>query len=155
MRSLTRDPGLANPGGVRPWTIYLEVLIHDFDVLAGLNPGASPVEVFAMADALVAPEFKASGLLDTSIVLIRWDNGAMATAEANFSAAYGYDIRGEVFGSRGMVTSGDQRRSTATLFGHDGMRAETVRMDTQLFMDAFIVELQVFVEPSELRHRPP
>lgn len=33
MRSLTRDPGIPNPGAVKPWTIFLETLIHDFDTL--------------------------------------------------------------------------------------------------------------------------
>ena len=41
MRSLTRDPGLANPAGVPPWTIFLQTLIHDFDTVLWLNPGAS------------------------------------------------------------------------------------------------------------------
>ena len=61
MRSVTRDPGLANPGGVPPWTVFTQTLIHDFDALLWLNPGASPVEVYATADALVAPEFKRLG----------------------------------------------------------------------------------------------
>ncbi len=42
MRSLTRDPGLANPGGVPPWTVFTQTLIHDFDTLLWLNPGAQP-----------------------------------------------------------------------------------------------------------------
>ena len=155
MRSLTRDPGLANPAGVLPWTIYLETLIHDFDTLAWLNPGASPVEVFAMADALVAPDFKDNGLLDTSVVLIRWDNGAMSTAEANFSAAYGYDIRAEVFGSNGMVTAGDQRSTTALVFGPEGVRADTARMDTNLFVGAYTAELQAFVDAVRNATPPP
>ena len=57
--------------------------------------------MYATADALVAPDFKAAGLLDTAVVVITFDNGARAVAEASFSAAYGYDVRGEVFGSRG------------------------------------------------------
>ena len=109
MRSLTRDPGLANPAGVPPWTMFLQTLIHDFDTLLWLNPGAEPVEVYATADALVAPDFKEAGLLDTAVVLITFDNGARAVAEASFSATYGYDVRGEVFGSAGMVTAGDGR----------------------------------------------
>jgi hypothetical protein len=40
-------------------------------------------------------------------------NGGRAVAEANFSAAYGYDVRGEVFGSKGMVTVGSGARSSA------------------------------------------
>ena len=117
MRSLTRDPGLADPGGVPPWTIFPQTLIHDFDTLLWLNPGAEPVRCYATADALVAPDFKAAGLLDTAVVVITFDNGAIATAEASFSAAYGYDVRGEVFGSAGMVTAGD----TAT-HRHDPVR---------------------------------
>jgi myo-inositol 2-dehydrogenase/D-chiro-inositol 1-dehydrogenase len=106
MRSLTRDPGLANPAAVPPWTIFLLTLIHVFDALLWLNPGAESVEVYATADALVAPDSKDAGLLDTAVVVITFDNGARAMAEASFSAAYGYDVRGEVFGSKGMVTAG-------------------------------------------------
>ena len=106
MRSLTRDPGLAHPAGVPPWTVFLQTLIHDFDTLLWLNPGAEPVEVYASADALVAPDFKEAGLLDTAVVLITFDNGARAVAEASFSATYGYDVRGEIFGSAGVVSNG-------------------------------------------------
>ncbi|MHA3685108.1 Gfo/Idh/MocA family oxidoreductase [Leucobacter sp. HY1908] len=144
MRSVTRDPGLANPGAVKPWTIFLETLIHDFDTLNWLNAGARPVEVFAMADALVAPEFKDAGLLDTAVVTIRYDNGAMATAEANFSAAYGYDVRGEVFGSAGMVTAGDVHASSARHFSAAGATSATTRLNIDLFHQAYTDELVSF-----------
>src|SRR3954470_15326339 len=85
MRSVTRDPGLADPGAVPPWTIFTQTLIHDFDALLWLNPGAEAVSVYATADALVAPEFRSAGLLDTAVVVITFDNGAIATAEASFS----------------------------------------------------------------------
>ena len=42
IRSVTRDPGLANPAAVPPWTIFIQTLIHDFDTLLWLNPGADP-----------------------------------------------------------------------------------------------------------------
>ena len=38
MRSLTRDPGLANPAAVPPWTVFLLTLIHDFDTAAVAQP---------------------------------------------------------------------------------------------------------------------
>src|SRR6476619_4845238 len=136
MRSLTRDPGLANPGGVPPWTIFLQTLIHDFDTLLWLNPGASPVEVYATADALVAPDHKQAGLLDTAVVVITFDNGARAVAEASFSASYGYDVRAEVFGSGGMVTAGTTTPTAMSLFDSSGRHDETVRGDVDLFLDA-------------------
>lgn len=146
LRSLTRDPKLADPAPIPPWTIFLETLIHDFDTLRYLNPGAEPVEVFAMADALVRPDFKDRGLLDTAVVTIRFDNGALATAEANFQAVYGYDVRGEVFGSNGMLTMGDIRRTDLTAYGPDGITADCTVYDQDLFQDAYIAELADFAD---------
>jgi myo-inositol 2-dehydrogenase/D-chiro-inositol 1-dehydrogenase len=144
LRSLTRDPGLANPGAVPPWTIFTQTLIHDFDALNWLNLGSRAVEVGVMADALVAPDYKDSGLLDTAVVTIRYDNGAIGVAEASFSAAYGYDVRAEVFGSGGMVLAGSPAHLTTSLWTADGAAQPTARMDTELFGDAYAAELAAF-----------
>ena len=146
LRSLTRDPGLEDPSVVEPWTIFLETLIHDFDTLRWLNPGAEAVEVYAVSDALVRPDWKDRGLLDTAVVLVRFDNGAMATAEASFQAVYGYDVRSEVFGSEGMVTAGEVRRTSMTFYGDRGQASDTTRLNTDLFLDAYTAELAHFVD---------
>lgn len=146
LRSLTRDPKLADPAPIPPWTIFLETLIHDFDALRFLNPGAEPTEVFALADALIRPDFADRGLLDTALVTVRFDNGALATAEASFQAVYGYDVRGEVFGSAGMLTVGDARRTSLTRYGLSGMAADCVTYDQDLFRDAYIAELGDFTD---------
>ena len=154
MRSLTRDPGLADPAGVPPWTIFLQTLIHDFDALLWLNPGAEPVSVYATADALVAPEHKDDGLLDTAVVVITFDNGAIAVAEASFSAAYGYDVRGEVFGSAGMVSAGDGARSSLVHSNSTGRHVDTVRRDVDLFHEAYTAEFVEFTEAVRQRRTP-
>ncbi|GGZ65019.1 Gfo/Idh/MocA family oxidoreductase [Streptomyces bluensis] len=154
LRSLTRDPKLHDPAPIPPWTIFLETLIHDFDTLRFLNPGAEPVEVFAWADALVRPDFKDRGLLDTAVVTLRFDNGALATAEANFQAVYGYDVRGEVFGSAGMLTMGDIRRSHLTSYGADGVAADCVTYDQDLFHDAYVAELADFTDSVRTGRAP-
>lgn len=146
LRSLTRDPALNNPAASPQWVIFLETLIHDFDTLRYLNPGAEAVEVHVMADALIAPEYKAKGLLDTAVVSIRFDNGALATAEASFQALYGYDVRGEVFGSAGMLTMGEIRDSDLLRYTATGIQADTLRMDTDLLRDAYVAELNHFVD---------
>jgi myo-inositol 2-dehydrogenase/D-chiro-inositol 1-dehydrogenase len=146
LRSLTRDPGLADPGAVPPWTIFTQTLIHDFDTLNWFNAGAAAVEVNAMADALVAPAFRSAGLLDTAVVTIRFGNGALATAEASFSAAYGYDVRGEVFGSAGMVTAGTPAQPAVRHWSGAGVAGPTVRGDTELFPDAYAAELAAFCQ---------
>lgn len=146
MRSLTRDPGLADPGAVPPWTIFLQTLIHDFDALLWLNPGASPVEVYATADALVAPAFKDAGLLDTAMVVVTFDNGARAVAEASFSASYGYDVRAEVFGSEGMVSAGSGARTAMVLRNATGLHQETARGDVELMRESYVGELVEFAD---------
>ncbi|MCW2704580.1 MAG: oxidoreductase domain protein [Blastococcus sp.] len=146
LRSLTRDPGGFDPSRVPPDTIFLETLIHDFDTLRFLNPGAEAVEVVATADALVEPDWRDRGLLDTAVVVVRFDNGALGTAEACFEAAYGYDVRGEVLGSGGMAQMGDGRRTGMTYSDAAGRSVETVRGDQELFVDAYTAELTAFVD---------
>ncbi len=155
LRSLTRDPGGFDPARVAPDTIFLETLIHDFDTLRFLNPGAEAVEVYAVADALVEPGWRDRGLLDTAVVTVRFDNGAVGTAEACFEAAYGYDVRGEVFGSSGMATMGDGRRTTMTFSGVPGRTAETVRSDQELFTGAYTAELAAFADAVRAGTPPP
>ncbi len=102
--------------------------------------------MYAIADALVRPDYKERGLRDTALVNLRFDSGAMATAEANFHAVYGYDVRGEVFGSGGMLTMGDVRRSNMTRFAADGVCNATTRLNTDLFQDGYTAQLGAFVD---------
>jgi myo-inositol 2-dehydrogenase/D-chiro-inositol 1-dehydrogenase len=144
LRSLTRDPGRGptDPEVVPPWTIFTQTLIHDFDTLNWLNPGARAVDVVATADSLTAPGHPT--LLDHATVVIRYDNGAIATAEASFAATYGYDVRGEVLGSEGMVTMGEGAQSSLRLHNADGRLAATSHSDTDLLIDAYTGELAEF-----------
>jgi myo-inositol 2-dehydrogenase / D-chiro-inositol 1-dehydrogenase len=146
VRSVTRDPGGFDPSRVAPGTIFNETLIHDFDALRFLNPGAEAVEVYATADALVEPEWRDKGLLDTAVVTVRFDNGAVGVAEACFEATYGYDVRGEVFGSGGMATMGDGRRTGMVFSGPVGRAVDTVRSDQELLAGAYAAELAAFVD---------
>lgn len=146
LRSVTRDPGPfgADPAKIPQWTIFLETLIHDFDTLNYLNPNACATKVTAHANALIKPEAKADGFLDTAVVTVEYVNGAIGTAEASFSAVYGYDVRGEVFGSCGMVAAGEVRANNMTYYGADGISVDTPRRDTDLLRDAYLAELTAF-----------
>lgn len=146
LRSVTRDPGGFDPERVPPNTIFLETLIHDFDVMRYLNPGATAVEVYAIADALVAPQWRERGLLDTAAAMVRFDNGAVGVGEACFEAVYGYDVRAEVFGSGGKATMGDGRRTGLAFSDASGRSVDTVRSNLELFADAYTSELSAFVD---------
>lgn len=143
LRSNTRDPAVP-PGGVVPWAIFLETLIHDFDALRWLA-ASEAIEVHALADALVWPKDR-PGFPDTALVTIRFANGALAMADASFQSAYGYDVRAEVFGSAGMVTVGDGRVDAALHYGPRGVSRSQVYWFKELFGAAFVAELDHFVD---------
>ena len=109
------------------------------------------MEVYAIADALVEPGLRDQGFLDTAVVTIRYSNGAIAVAEANFSALYGYDIRGEVFGSKGMVQAGRATETAARRFTAEGMSADTPRLNVELFRQAYTDELADFADAVRAR----
>ena len=146
VRSVTRDPGGFDPSRVAPDTIFNGTLIHDFDTLRFLNPGAEAVQVYAVADALVEPSWRDRGLSDTAVVTVRFDNGAVGVAEACFEAAYGYDVRGEVFGSGGMATMGDGRVTGMVYSGPAGRTMEMSRSDQGLLAGAYVDELAAFAD---------
>ncbi|KQY58731.1 hypothetical protein ASD11_03540 [Aeromicrobium sp. Root495] len=154
LRSVTRDPGRgpADPDGVPPWTIFTQTLIHDFDTLNWLNPGARAVDVMATAGSLTAPGHPT--LLDHATVVIRYDNGAQAVAEASFAAVYGYDVRGEVLGSEGMVSMGDGSQSSLRVSNASGRNATQAFSDTELLIDAYTGELVEFVSAVQERRAP-
>jgi myo-inositol 2-dehydrogenase/D-chiro-inositol 1-dehydrogenase len=135
LRSLTRDPGISAEvaARVKPWTIFNETLIHDFDTLCWLNPGARVTEVYAQAAALIHPQFADAGFLDTSVVQMRFDNGAFGVAEASFQAVYGYDVRGEVFGSGGVAMAGRPPEQAG-------------RQNTELFADAYVAQFAHLIQ---------
>ncbi|GAB4100684.1 Gfo/Idh/MocA family oxidoreductase [Sinomonas halotolerans] len=154
LRSLTRDPGtgsIPHAARVPQWTMFLETLIHDFDALNWMNPGAEPVSVHVLADALVEPDLRDAGFIDTAVATIRYSNGAMAVAEASFSALYGYDVRGETFGSRGMVQAGRPTETAARTYGPEGLSARTPRLNIELFADAYRDELADFAAHAAAR----
>jgi myo-inositol 2-dehydrogenase / D-chiro-inositol 1-dehydrogenase len=144
LRSLTRDPSLDQPERVTASAIFLETLIHDFDVLRFLAGGAEPVEVFAHADALILPEWKDRGMLDTAAVMLRYDSGAIATADASFQAVYGYDVRAEVFGTLGMANVGDSVGSSLVHHSRSGTSRARPHWFLEVFGDAYVAELVHF-----------
>jgi len=144
LRSLTRDPAPLEPETIKRNAIFVETLIHDFDILNWFNRGAVALDVRAVADALIRPDYADAGFLDTALVTIRYDNGALATAEASLQTSYGYDVRLEVFGPNGMVTAGGAPPADTRRYSADGATVGTAQRNLELFHDAYVAELTDF-----------
>jgi len=95
------------------------MVIHDFD-LARFYLGEDPCEIFAIANVLVDEKIGSECHdHDTCMVILRTASGKQCHINNSRSAAYGYDQRVELFGSRGMLIADNQpehhlRRYTPT-----------------------------------------
>jgi len=104
---------------------FRDQTIHFFDMLRWVT-GEEPVEVYADGAALVDPAVGEAGDVDTSMLLIRLSGGGFANIDNSRRAAFGYDERIELFGSKGMVYSDRLLTSGVVHLDATGRRTATV-----------------------------
>jgi myo-inositol 2-dehydrogenase/D-chiro-inositol 1-dehydrogenase len=120
----SRDPGAPPVEYIRrSGGIFKDMLIHDFDICRWILDD-EPVSVYATASCLTDPAIAAAGDADTTAVTIRTQRGRLCQINTTRRAAYGYDQRFEVLGSRGMLAAGNHRPTevsahTATAISSD------------------------------------
>ncbi|HXH03660.1 MAG TPA: inositol 2-dehydrogenase [Candidatus Competibacteraceae bacterium] len=129
--------------------------IHFFD-LARWIMGEEPVEIYAAGACLVDPEIGKAGDIDTSMVTIRFQSGALCVIDSSRRTGYGYDERIEVFGSEGMVESERQRTHGVSYYKGDkiikhGLHPgwfERMEPTYGYALDAFVTALEHGKAPS-------
>ncbi len=110
----SRDPGappveyLKRSGG-----IFRDMLIHDFDVFRWILDDDA-ASVYATGSVLTDPAVGSVGDVDSTAVTIRTKRGRLAQINTSRRAAYGYDQRFEVLGSKGMLQAGNHRPTEVT-----------------------------------------
>lgn len=129
--------------------MFLDMTIHDFDMVCFLS-GSKPVEVYAAGAALVNPDIAKVGDIDTAIITMKLENGALAVIDNSRQAAYGYDQRAEAFGSKGQIAVANDTPSTAVLSTKDGVTAEKpLYFFLERYMASFIKEVGQFTAAVE------
>ncbi|TDT56493.1 inositol 2-dehydrogenase [Fonticella tunisiensis] len=129
--------------------IFLDMTIHDFDMVRYLS-GSEVEEVFTHAAVLVDPAIGEAGDVDTAIISLKFKNGALGVIDNSRRAAYGYDQRVEVFGSKGSVTVSNDTDSSAVLSTEDGVISEKPKyFFLERYKDSFVAELRDFFNAIE------
>ena len=146
IRDTMRDPApppreyVAVSGG-----LFRDMTIHNFDCVRWLA-GSEAVEVSAMAACLVDPMFAELGDVDTSIVTIRFESGALAVIDNSRRSGYGYDLRTEIFGAEGALFVGFHQDTPITHFGAGGVTTDHVHFFLERFDAAYAAEVRDFVD---------
>jgi myo-inositol 2-dehydrogenase / D-chiro-inositol 1-dehydrogenase len=125
--------------------IFLDMTIHDLD-MARFVTGSEVVSVFARGAVRVDPAIGEAGDLDTVVLVLVHENGAITTIDNSRQAVYGYDQRVEVFGSGGMVASENPYMTSTVVRDASGSHLSAIPF---FFLDryvpAYVAEWAAFV----------
>ena len=125
--------------------LFIDMMIHDFD-MAQFQAGSPVTEVYTQAAVLVDPAIGRAGDVDTAIVLLKFENGALGVIDNSRRAAYGYDQRVEVFGSLGMAAGENDGDTTVRLSTADGVQSDKPQyFFLERYMASFIREMKAFI----------
>jgi myo-inositol 2-dehydrogenase / D-chiro-inositol 1-dehydrogenase len=143
----SRDPAPPPPAYVAvSGGIFLDMTIHDFD-MARFQAGSEVVEVYAAGAVLVDEAIGKAGDIDTAIITLRFANGALAVIDNSRKAAYGYDQRVEVFGSKGAAAAENDAPSTVKLSNESGVAGDKpLYFFLERYKEAFISEMRSFLD---------
>ena len=143
----SRDPApppidyIKSSGGM-----FLDMTIHDFD-MARFMVNSKVISIFAVGRNLVDPNIGMAGDIDTAVVTITFDSGAIATIDNSRQAVYGYDQRVEVFGSEGMAGTENNKSDNHYYYNKKG---QSESLPLHFFMDRYIPsyfnEMKAFID---------
>ena len=140
----SRDPGpppvdyIKVSGG-----IFKDMLIHDFDIFRWIL-GDEAATVHATGSCLTDPAIATAGDIDSTAVTIRTRRGRLAQINTSRRAAYGYDQRFEVLGSKGMLQAGNHKPTEVT-----AATGESVSLDKP---EHFFLERYRIAYANEMAH---
>ena len=147
LKITSRDPEPPNPAYIKvSGGIFLDMTIHDFDMACFLTD-SDVEELYVNSAVLVDPAIGEQGDVDTAIIAMKMANGALAVIDNSRKAAYGYDQRAELFGSKGMVATSNDTVSSAVISNADGVTGEKpLFFFLERYMGSFSEEMRQFTE---------
>lgn len=126
--------------------IFFDTTVHDFD-MARYVMQDEIVEVYATGNTLISEDIKNLGDLDTTMVLLKFKNGAVGSINNSRQAVYGYDQRVEVFGSSGTTIAHNEKETQVEVIDSDGAHTEKpLYFNTERYPEAFFNEIKEFVD---------
>lgn len=126
--------------------IFMDMTIHDFDMVRYLA-GSEVTEVTAYGAALSDAGYDEYGDIDTAIVMMKFENGALGVIDNSRAAHYGYDQRTEVHCDKGCVQVSNDLNNTAMISSAEGVSiAKPTWFFLERYNNAFIAEAQAFTD---------
>jgi myo-inositol 2-dehydrogenase/D-chiro-inositol 1-dehydrogenase len=146
----SRDPHppsaefLRHSGGM-----FRDFTIHDLDMARYLV--GEIAEVYASGANLIDPVIGELGDIDTCAVTLLAKSGALVQINNSRRSVYGYDQRVEVFGGRGMLLAGNQRKTSVEKWSECYTSAQDLLFPffVERYREAYVAELDAFAYALE------
>jgi myo-inositol 2-dehydrogenase/D-chiro-inositol 1-dehydrogenase len=144
-RSQSSDPGPAPEAYIASSAgFFKDSVIHDIDTARFV---AGEVErVTALGRVMVDPVYRKYGDVDTSVITLEFESGALGVLMNSRRTVYGHDLRVEVHGSLGKVVAEDERATKVWTYDTAGVHGDFYYHFIERFTDAYRLELQAFVD---------
>jgi myo-inositol 2-dehydrogenase/D-chiro-inositol 1-dehydrogenase len=135
--------------------IFLDMTIHDFD-MARFVTGSEVIEVFARGALRMQDAYAQAHDVDTAVVTLTHDNGCLTLIDNSRQAAYGFDQRVEVLGSRGMAASENPFVHSGLVRTADGTRTTVPQaFFLERYRQSYVAQWTAFVEAIAAGEPPP
>ncbi len=121
---------------------FLDMSVHDLDVARFLVGEVE--EVHAWASVLFDERFAKADDWDTSVIMMKFRNGALGVVETARHSTWGYDIRAEVAGAEGKVVVDGGQKTPAVHFRNVATEGDLYGDFMDRFEVAYRRELEVF-----------
>ncbi|OUP53142.1 inositol 2-dehydrogenase [Butyricicoccus pullicaecorum] len=126
--------------------IFMDMTIHDFDMVRYLA-GSEVIEVMAYGAALSGAGYDRYDDVDTAIVMMKFENGALGVIDNSRAAHYGYDQRTEVHCDKGCVQVANDLNDMSMISTADGVEiAKPTWFFLERYNNAFIAEAKAFTQ---------
>ncbi|HWQ34887.1 MAG TPA: inositol 2-dehydrogenase [Blastocatellia bacterium] len=132
--------------------IVIDMGIHDIDLARWLM--GEVASVYTIGGVLAYPEVNEVGDIDNAVTTLTFESGALGVIDLSRSGVYGYDIRGEILGTKGTLKVGYLRETPLLVMNKEGVTHDTVPYFMERFEQAYIDQLQNFIDNLS-QGRPP
>jgi myo-inositol 2-dehydrogenase / D-chiro-inositol 1-dehydrogenase len=121
---------------------FLDMAVHDLDLARFLVGEVE--EVHAWASVLFDERFAKADDWDTSVIMLKFRNGALGVVETARHSEWGYDIRTEIAGAKAKVVVDGGQKTPATVSRHFGWEGDLYESFPDRFADGYRRELEAF-----------
>jgi len=138
----------SNSGG-----LFIDMGIHDFDLARWYMGEVS--SVFSVGGALAYPEIGKVGDVDNGLSTLTYASGKIGMISLSRSGIYGYGIQTEIVGTKGTLQIGYDRETAVLVMTKGVISHDTVPGFYERFEQAYISQLQDFVDNVRHDRKPP